>query len=280
MSLLRIVFVCLLAPFVISACEPGNQTTQSQEPGQPTEAATPTETTTAAGCELTLGWDPWEPYHYRDVGGEVRGLDIELVAAIAREAGCKLRFDQEDWGTLLQRVRSGDVDMLSGATRTADRESFAWFTAPYRTESFRLYIREGESEKFEGSTLQELLEAAMKIGTTLDYVYGDEVNRLQDDDRFAAQFQGVAVGEVNYDKLLNFNIDGLLEDSFVAASVIRKKGLDNQIDEHPLVVSTGDVHLMLSKASVDEETVDRLNAALARVKSSGTFDRIIERYLN
>lgn len=255
------------------------------EPAQTTATAEATPTTKPVAlappaCALTLGWDPWEPYHYRDVGGEVRGLDIELVAAISRTAGCTIRYDQEDWSTLLTRLRSGQVDMLSGATRTDERERFAWFTAPYRTESFRLYLRAGDAQAYASQTLEDLLAAGKKIGVVLQYVYSDEVEKLADDPRYADQFEGVAVGEVNYEKLLNQEIDAFIEDSFVAASIVRKKGLDKQVVQHPIAVSSGEVHLMLSRDSVDEQTVSRLNEALAQLRESDTYQRILARYLN
>lgn len=257
-----------------TADDPAPATATARAPA-PRPAASPTR-----ACQLTMGWDPWEPYHYRDVGGEVRGLDIELVAAIARAADCSVRYDQEDWATLLSRVRNGEVDMLSGATRTSERERFAWFTVPYRTESFRLYMRRGEVEASAADTVADLLAAGKRIGVVSEYVYSDEVEALAADPRYADQFEAVAVGAVNFEKLLNQDIDALIEDGYVAASIVRKKGLENQVEEHPLVVSSGDVHLMLSRDSVDEQTVTRINAALAELKESGNYQRIIERYLN
>lgn len=264
----------LLAVTLFSGCEPG------QAPKPDATLATQAASGRQPECRLTMGWDPWEPYHYRDIGGAVHGLDVELVTAIAREAGCAVSFDQEDWATLLSRLRSGQIDLLSGATRTSRRESFAWFTEPYRAESFRLYVRPADRERMAGDTLEAILDNDVKIGTTLDYVYGAEIQALEDDPRYEGKFVGVAIGEVNFQKLLDYQIDGFLEDSFVAASIIRKKGLDEQIEEHPVELGTGDVHLMLSRQSVDRETVDNLNDALERIKSAGDYDRIIARYLD
>ncbi|MDH3589068.1 MAG: transporter substrate-binding domain-containing protein [Gammaproteobacteria bacterium] len=232
----------ILVALAFSACAPKSPEPASDDTNTPAVAAAgPT-------CRLTMGWDAWEPYHYRDVGGAVHGLDIELVTAIVNKAGCEISFDQEDWSTLLGRLRSGAIDILSGATRTASREKFAWFSEPYRSESFQLYVRSGESVKYNAADLEALLANGITVGTTLEYVYGQEVDALQDNPDYASQFLGAAIGELNIDRLLSFEIDSLLEDPFVAATVIRKKGLEEKIEAHPLIVSTGSVHLMFSKA--------------------------------
>ncbi len=269
-----------VAPFFalvlsLQACAP-----DSPAPPPPVEATPPAVAEKAdSDCHLIMGWDPWEPYHYRDVGGDVHGLDVELVSAIAAEAGCTVGFDQEDWATLLGRLRQGEIHLLSGATRTEARESFAWFSDPYREESFGLYVRAGEADDYPGDSLAGLLDAGLTVGMTLEYVYGDEVNQLQDDPSYAGQFRGAAVGELNYDRLVNFEIDSFLEDPFVAATHIRKRGLGERIEAHPLIVATGSVRLMFSKEAVSQETVQRFNDAMAKLRASGEFQRIIARYL-
>lgn len=265
--------VFLALALLAGACAPDQP--PSAPDGRPPVAAP----ATGDSCSLTMGWDPWEPYHYRDVGGQVHGLDIELVSAIANAAGCSIDFDQEDWATLLGRLRDGEIDILSGATRTAAREQFAWFSEPYREEEFRLYVRSGEAGKFSGDSLEALVAAGMTVGTTLEYVYGPEVDDLQDDERYAANFSGAAFGELNVGRLLDFEIDGFLEDLFVAATIIRKRGLEDTIEAHPLAVSSGPVHLMFSRKSLDSATVQRLNEGLARIRASGEYQRIVDRYL-
>ena len=231
-------------------------------------------------CQLTIGWDPWEPYQYQDVGGSVRGLDIELVEAMAESAGCGLMYEENDWAALLNRVREGAVDVILGATQTEDRASYGWFSDPYRSESFGLFVRSGEAANYSEKTLVELLDKSFKIGVTNQYIYGDEVMALQDDPKYSAKFHGVTVGEANFERLRNFEIDGFLEDPFVAAAVIRRKGLHEDIEAHAIVIETGEVQLMFSRASVSEDIVKRFDAALAKIKQDGTHEKLMQKYRN
>ena len=121
----------LLAGLCIASCE--------REPAEQTASA-PTGPA-ATECSLTMGWDPWEPYHYMDPKGNLQGLDVELVRAIAAEAGCSVSFERDNWASLLGRIRNGEIDLISGATRTPEREKFALFSCVAATPTCWRRIR-------------------------------------------------------------------------------------------------------------------------------------------
>lgn len=225
-----------------------------------------------------MGWDPWAPYQYLTPEDEVKGLDIDLVSAMANGAGCSIVFMQDNWMNLLNDIRNGDIDMLGGATRTTSREEFAFFSDSYRHESFALYVRSGESEKYADKTLKGLLEDGFRLGITQDYLYCPQINTLQDDENFSSQFVSVPITEVNYYNLTHGQIDGFLEDPFVAAFTIKRKGLQGQIDPLSIEISSGDVAIIFSRASVKEETVQSFNQALAKLKESGEYENILAKY--
>lgn len=229
-------------------------------------------------CRISMGWDPWEPYQYRDESNEVRGLDVEIVSAVIDAAGCELTLVEGEWATLLSRLKDGDVDLLTGATKTPSRESFAYFSDSYRDESFVLYLRSDEASQHATMTLQELLDRGFRVGVTLEYVYGDEISTLADDPQYEGLFDGVLIGEVNYAKLLSLEIDGFLEDPFVASAIMRRKGLRREIEAHPMELRSGEVHLMLSRASVEIGILERINQGLAKIKEDGTYQQILDRY--
>lgn len=256
----------------LGGCSSGER--EGTSPGPEGDAAT----VTPPGCTITMGWDPWEPYQYLDQDGKVRGLDIEIVSAIARAAGCTLKLVEGEWATLLVKLKDGEVDLLTGATRTESREGFAYFSDPYREEAFALYLRSEEAAGYAKRNLEQLLKEGFRVGVTLEYVYGDKISSLQDDPRYERQFDGVLVGEVNYAKLLNMEIDGFLEDPIVANAIMRRKGLKEDIKAHPDIVKSGEVCLMLSRASVEAETVQRLNDGLAKIKQDGTYGEILAKY--
>lgn len=251
------------------------------DPGQgKTGPATDATPEPAEDCTLVVGWDPWEPYQYQDLGGELRGLDIELIREITARVGCKTRFLASDWASLLEMLKKGDVDMLPGATRTARRAEFAMFSDPYRDETFVLFVRAGEKGRFKADNLGELLERGFRVGVVSQYLYGEEVTALQDSAEYEDLFVSVPISELNFSNLINFEADGFLEDPFVAAAVIRKKGLAEEVEAHPIAIKTREVRLMFAKASVEQSLVDAINVALREQKSDGSYAALLDKYLD
>lgn len=242
--------------------------------GQPDEAEVPSEP-----CRLTIGWDPWEPYHYAPVGNRVQGLDVDLITAMAENADCELEWEQGSWASLLQLVRSGDLDVLPGATRTSEREQFAHFSDPYREESFRIHVRADEVGEWSGMSLAELLEKDFRLGLTRGYIYGNEVESLLEDSRWQDQLVEVPVGELNFLNLVDLRIDGFLEDPFVAASIDNRRDWGVTFEALPLDVHSGDVHLMFSEVSTDAGRVEDFDQALSNLRESGEHQRILDRYM-
>ncbi|NVJ50362.1 MAG: amino acid ABC transporter substrate-binding protein [Gammaproteobacteria bacterium] len=229
-------------------------------------------------CQLTMGWDPWEPYMYLTPGNEVSGLDIELIQALAEESNCQLSFVQDHWMSLLQKLEVGEVDLVAGASITEKRKSYAMFSEPYRSENFVLYVRAGEKAKF-AESFSDIVASGKRIGVTTDYIYGEQVSSLQDKPEFSASFVYSAVGEANYYNLLQHNVDVIIEDPFVGAYNIKRKGIEEQIDKLDIRLHSGDVHLMFSIKSVDHTTVTRFNEALKSLKKKGTYKQILQRYM-
>lgn len=261
---------CLLSAAVLAAaCGPGGGELPEGNPGP---------AGSAAGCTLTMGWDPWEPYLYQDIDGTVRGLDVELVSAVAERCDCALDFRHSNWGSLLDDLRAGDVDVLAGATRTSEREGYAFFTDPYRAESFRLYVRNEDRERYAGKTLAELVADGLRIGYVLGYAYGEDFGELADDREHADQFLGVSISEVNYEWLLNGTIDVFLDDPVVASTLLRKKDLHTEIVPLGPEINRGEVSLMLSRISVDDARLSAINACLREFRQSEDYRTLMAKY--
>ena len=229
-------------------------------------------------CKLRVGWDPWEPYQYQDADGSMRGLDVEIIRRIADDAGCEVEFVRGNWGELLGQLRGGEVHVLMAATPTEERRAFAHFSPPYRSESFALYTRAGDAGDFAGAGLAELVAQDKRIAVTDGYYYGEAATQLILGDETRKAFVSAPVVELNYTRLVDGEVDALLDDPFVAAAVLRRKGLDEQIAQHPLQIHSGEVSLMYSQAGVDEAVLKRLDRALMQLRTDGTLEQMTARY--
>ncbi len=274
----RLVTLSLLSLTII-ACTPNkvSDETNANQASAPTQQSEQAQEQINSDCSFTIGFDSWEPYQYADVGGKTSGLDIEIVSTVIDKMNCSISYKQATWVTLLSDLRAGEVDMLLGASKTEEREQFALFSDPYRMEEFSLYIRKDDSYT-DWTSVSDFIQNGSRIGIVEDYYYGPEVSMLLEGSVTSAYFSPGIMGELNIARLLDHDIDGFLEDSFVGASLLRRKALSEYIVAHDVKIQTGNAYVMFSKKSVSEEHVSKFNQHLMDIKNNGEYDGIMNKY--
>ncbi len=278
-------FVCFVSVLLfITGCGPQAPAPVQSEP-KPTipstsdVAAPPPVAAATAACQLALGFEAWEPYQFTSIDNKPSGLDIELVEAVAAQMGCSIDARQGTWTDLISALKEGKVDLLLGASVTPARQEYAHFSDPYRQEQFVLFVRSADVAGYPQNTLAEFVGAGKKVGIISEYYYGAEVAELFNADSSKNQFVEASLSELNLARLLDEDIDGMLEDSFVGHAMLKRKGLDTQIGAHSISMGNTDVFVMFSKATVPAERVNAFNQALAAIKADGRYERIIQRYI-
>lgn len=102
----------------------------------------------AAGV-LTWGADKQggEPYVYDDpASGRLRGFEVDLADAIARELGVRAELVQNDWANLVPSLERGSFDViLNGLEVTNPRVGRVLFTRPYYVFTERLIARRDDA---------------------------------------------------------------------------------------------------------------------------------------
>lgn len=232
--------------------------------------------TAATACELIVGWEPWPPYQFEGDDGQITGLDGDLINAITTEMGCTLTWAQTTWKRQLAGVESGEYNAVMSASHTDERAVWGNFSDVYRQSANHLVL----AKKLEGQfdSLESFLAAGKKLGVMKDYHYGDEVMVLLGSDQYRKQVQDTLAANANIKKLSSGRVDGILMDVFVISSLKREMGVADKLAAGSIEVSTDGLHVLFSKVSVDQPTLDRFNAVLSRLKADGTIQKIVDRY--
>ncbi len=72
------------------------------------------------------------PFNVVNKSGELIGLEVDLARALANSLGVDLELVQRPFGTLLNALDAGEVDMvMSGLTMTPERNMKVGFVGPY-----------------------------------------------------------------------------------------------------------------------------------------------------
>ncbi|MCF2947535.1 transporter substrate-binding domain-containing protein [Paraglaciecola aquimarina] len=278
MKLCRLLLIILIN-LSLAGCQPA--ATTEEKSNSITQSETnllPEANTSSTNCNLTLGFDAWEPYQYVDVGGKVTGLDIELISLVTEKIGCKITYQQGTWVELLNSLKTGEVDMLLGASKTKAREQYALFSSTYRTEQFSLYIRHADKKRQAFDSIDKFITSNSRIGIVEDYYYGPQIAMLLEGSVTSKLFVNAIMGELNVARLLDNDIDVYIEDSFVGASMLRRKALSNRITPHKIAIETGDVYVMFAKDTFSNNQLEDFNQQLSTIKNSPLFENLMNKY--
>ena len=251
--------------------------TESTAPETETPAADGTFTTVEDGKLIMSTNATFPPYEMVADGDGVNGsgyegIDIEIAYALADKLGLELVIDDMDFDAALLAVQNNSADMmLAGLSYSEQRDEVVDFSDPYATGVQVVIVKEGSDV-----TLDNLGE--YMIGTqrgTTGYLYASDTpeNGGYGEDHVIGYDSGVTAVQ----ELINGTIDAVIIDKQPAEAYVAANpdaGLTilpgNWVEEdYCLAVDEGNTALL-----------NALNTALNELKSDGTLDEIVAKYIN
>ncbi|WP_254614261.1 MULTISPECIES: ABC transporter substrate-binding protein/permease [unclassified Myxococcus] len=216
--------------------------------------------------ELRWGADAQggEPYAMEDpeVPGRMRGFEVELADALARELGVRARFIQNDWSSLIPSLERGSFDVaLNGIEITPARSGRILFTRPYFIFQLRLLARRDDDTVTGLASLR-----GRRVGTLANSQAWD---LLQREGIQAVPYEGV---EEPYIDLEQGRVDAVLMDDLIAQRYGQPRaGLR-------VVGDVGEGYYAIAVRPGDEDLRAALDVALGHISRSGELRRIFARW--
>jgi polar amino acid transport system substrate-binding protein len=126
--------------------------------------------------ELRVGTSgDFPPLTMRDKSGELMGLEVDMVRALASTMNLKVSFKQIPFAELIPAVERGDVDLaLAGMTITPERNARVAFAGPYLISGNTLLTRKRElAEASDPAQLDDpnLTLVAVEASTSARFVH-------------------------------------------------------------------------------------------------------------
>lgn len=235
----------------------------------------------ASENSILVAYENRPPFQFRNENNQPAGMDIELLQAILEQAGIEAKYLLYPWKRALHQLKSGRVDLVMGAGKTAERQQYAY----YSKEVFQLgYNALFMHKKHTGSgyieSLSELTQTSFKIGFELGTSYSDEFDSLSKNNSFVKNLFSVEDETEAVKLTLAGRLDGFLSNELVANQIL---ALVDDSEEIELLFrlyaeEQAKSFLIFSKASVEPETVQRIDDAMKELYEKNGFAAIYERY--
>jgi len=214
----------------------------------------------------------FRPFEYTDENGELIGIDVEILAAIAADQGFTYTIEPLGWDGSIAACQAGQKDgMIAAASINEARRAEGWiFSDGYFTGTQSMAIAGGTPIKgFEdlkdhivavkGGTLSE------EYANSLSEQYGFKVETFGST---LAVFMAVSGGQCA----------ACFDDTPVIEDYIRSGGISLELVEG--TANEGADYGFVVFSADKQELVDKFNAGLANIKASGAYDEILARYLD
>ena len=235
---------------------------------QPDDVPVETAFTTVEEGKLHMSTNAsFPPYEMTTDDGGFEGIDVEVAAAIAEKLGLELVVDDMGFDAALTAAQVGQSDIvMAGVTVTEDRLKVMDFSDSYATGIQVIIVQEGSPI----ATVDDLANADM-IGTqkaTTGSIYCTDdygVDHVTEFDTGALAVMALVNGQV--DAVV---IDNEPAKSFVAAnSGLVILDTEYAVEDYAIGLAKGNTALL-----------NAINEAMAELIAEGTFQDIVDKYIN
>lgn len=223
----------------------------------------------ALGERLRLVTDDWAPYVFQH-NGQPRGIDYEVASQVFARLGVEVEWQFLPWKRCLAMAEQGLADGILDIFQTDARQPYMVYgSEPMSEVEFVLF--QSRTRRHAVTHLDDL--AGLTVGTSPGYAYGKAFTEASHFKREAAPTH-----EANFGKLVLGRIDLVITDRRVGHYLLRQLGLQQQVEELPLVISRQAQYLGLVRKPGREALAVAFAQELQRFKQEPAYAAISNRY--
>lgn len=220
---------------------------------------------------LRVGITPDYPPLVFKYNGQLAGAEVDFGRALGGQLNRKVEFVSLRWEELIPAVQYGNIDIImSGMSITRARQLQIAFSDPYLTNQLRAIFSRANAGRFRNPA--DIQSEGVKIGvipgTTADVFVKTNCPQAERIELSSRQ-------DVAYYLLQNPTIDVYIDDTFALAQILAQNEADLTFLRQPLAENS----LAWGVRADDTQFLQQVNAVLARWKTDGTVDQILNRWI-
>ena len=209
----------------------------------------------------------WPPFEYVDEQTmDIVGFDIDLIKAIADEAGLDIEIENVAWDPLLAGIAQCQYDVaISAMTITEERKEAMLFSNPYFEAGQLVTVQYGNTDIASKEDLGGKTVGA-QIGTTGSF----EVEKIAGATLKTYDDIGLAMQD-----LMNGQIDAVISDNPLAMGYANAN--PDKLKTVGAVFTSEYYGIAVCKDK--PEILEKINEGLAKIKAEGLIDTLILKWL-
>lgn len=213
----------------------------------------------------------FRPFEYADENGNMIGIDVDILAAIAADQGFEYTLTALGWDASIAACQAGQADgMIAGASITQARKDNGWiFSDGYYSATQSMAVAAGAKiagfDDLFGKTV------AVKIGTQ-SAEYAESLK-----DEFGFDVVYLESSPDVYQSVIGGQAAACFEDTPILADYIKSNGVPLQLVEG--TANEGADYGFAVFSPDMQELVDLFNAGLKNIKANGTYNEILIKHL-
>ncbi|MGO2542299.1 MAG: amino acid ABC transporter substrate-binding protein/permease [Specibacter sp.] len=209
------------------------------------------------------------PFEFRDGSGELIGIDMDLLHAIADEEGFEVDIKSLGFDAALQALQSNQVaGVIAGMSITDERKQIFDFSDPYFDSGVQMAVAKNNDEI---KTYEDLK------GKTVTAKRGSEGETFANSikDQYGFTVKALADSATMYDDVKAGNSVAVFDDYPVLAyGVSQNNGLKIVTDKEQ-----GSSYGFAVNKGQNQELLQAFDKGLAALKANGEYDKILDKYL-
>lgn len=230
-----------------------------------------------AGCggsdKLTMGTNAaFPPFEYTTSAGlvgEFDGIDVAIAKQIADDMGTELEIADMDFDGLIAAVSTGKVDMVAaGMTATDERRKSVDFSDTYYVASQVMVVAADNTDITKAEDLKNDKKVGVVLGYTGDGIVTEDLEIAED--KITRANRGIDIVQ----DVKNGKLDAVVIDSATGVALAEKNGL--KVVEDAEAFETEEYAIAVKKGN--KELLEKINATLAEMKSSGAIENLAVEY--
>lgn len=269
----------LIATLAMTACGKPAEQTAPKQTAQPKAEQSQTETTptpTASVPALKIGSDlTFPPYEYLD-NDKPAGFDIELMNAIAKQAGAEVEYVDTRFTNLMPGLDGKKYKAVISALYVNEKRLEKYDMIPYFTTDEVVMVKTGSSYQPKGA--MDLCGKA--VATMKGAILAEQLQDISDNKCVPANKESITIREFPTSPeatqaLLSGAVDAQYDDSALGHSAVKK--LAGKIE----ISSTESFYPIVGGIVVrkgDTATYNLINNALETLRASGQYSTLLNNY--